>query len=44
MLEGLMREPDPGDRVPLVFRFRLAGRVSVPARAVPPDAAQGSLR
>jgi copper(I)-binding protein len=40
MLEGLMREPEAGERIPLVFRFRQAGRVSVPALAVPPADAQ----
>lgn len=36
MFEGLTRDLTAGERVPLVFRFRTAGRVSVPAMAVPP--------
>ena len=40
MFEGLLRQPEDGERIPLVFRFRTAGRVSVPALAVPPSAAQ----
>lgn len=40
MLEGLLREPEAGERIPLVFRFRQAGRVSVPAVGVPASAAQ----
>lgn len=40
MLDGLLRDPSVGDRVPLVLTFRRQGRVTVPARAVPPDAAE----
>lgn len=40
MLEGLLRDPSVGDRVPLVLTFRRQGRVTVPARAVPADAAE----
>ncbi|MDX2182790.1 MAG: SCO family protein [Gemmatimonadaceae bacterium] len=36
MLEQLLREPRTGDRIPLVLRFRRAGRVTVPALGVSP--------
>lgn len=36
MLERLLREPRRGDRIPLVLRFRRAGRVTVPALGVSP--------
>jgi copper(I)-binding protein len=40
MLEGLTRQVAEGDLVPLVFEFRRAGRITIPALAVSPADAQ----
>lgn len=40
MLDGLLRQVSEGDVVPVVFVFRRAGRVTIPAMAVSPSDAQ----